>query len=257
MIDSTALLARCAPGADANTKKKVGHITPSTNTTVEPLTTLLALLAGGTVSQHFSRTSVRRLALDDEAQNQFDVEPMLAAARLLAEAPLDAIAWNGTSGGWLGFAHDASIVAAIEAETTIRATTTTLAMVEIYRRYGWTKIGIVCPYTDDVLTAMVREYELHGLSVVATSNLGLESNLDMGNASMPAIREQLIAVAAADPDCIAVICTNLSAIQLTAAFEDEFGIPIVDSVAATFVELARLCDLDVHIAGMGRLLSGR
>jgi maleate cis-trans isomerase len=53
-----------------------------------------------------------------------------------------------------------------------------------------------------------------------------------------------------------VICTNLSAIQLIPAFEAEFGIPVVDSIAATFVETARLCDRDVRVSGLGRLLSG-
>jgi maleate isomerase len=256
MPESSALLARCSPAASAQAKRKVGHITPSTNTTVEPLTTLLGLLAGGAVSQHFSRISVRRLALDGEAQGQFDVQPMLAAARLLAEAPLDAFAGHGTSGGWLGLDHDAAIVAAIESETKIRATTTTLAMIETYRRNGWTRIAIACPYTDDVLAAMVREYERHGFTVVATANLGLEANVDMGNASLAAIYGQLVALARAKPDCIAVICTNLSAIQVTAEFEAQFSIPVVDSVAATFVELARMCELDINIGGVGRLLGG-
>jgi maleate isomerase len=255
-MNGTALLARCAPAADAQTIKKVGHITPSTNTTVEPLTTLLGLLAGGEISQHFSRISVQRLALDHEAEGQFEVDRMLAAARLLGEAPLDVIAWNGTSGGWLGLDHDLALVRAIEAETGIRATTTTLAMVETYRRHGWTRIGLVCPYTDDVTAAIVAEYGRQGLTVVATSNLGLVSNVDMGNARSASIRDQLVAVAAAKPDCIAVICTNLSAIQLTPAFEAEFGIPIVDSIAATFVEASNLCGIDVHIDALGRVLSG-
>jgi maleate isomerase len=255
--ESAALLQRCAPSTDARTIKKAGHITPSTNTTVEPLTTLLSLLDGGAVSQHFSRLSVQRLALDGEAEAQFETKRMLAAAQLLAEAPLGAIAWNGTSGGWLGRDHDVAIVDAIEAATKIRATTTTLAMYEIYRRFGWTRIGIACPYTDDVTAAIVEEYERQGFTIAATANLGLESNLDMGNAQAADIWNQLGAVATTGPDCIAVICTNLSAVQMTPAFEAQFGIPIVDSVAATFVEVSRLCGRDVQIEGLGRLLSGR
>ncbi len=257
MTDIAALIDLCAPAADAHAIRKVGHITPSTNTTVEPLTTALGLLAGHRVSQHFSRISVRRLALDGEAEGQFEADRMLAAARLLAEAPLDVIAWNGTSGGWLGLDHDRTIVNAIEAETTVRATTTTLAMYEIYRRNGWTKIGVVCPYTDDVMAAIAVEYGRRGLTVVSSNNLGLESNIDMGHAPASVIRNQVMAVAAAKPDCIAVICTNLSAIPFTAAFEDEFGIPVVDSIVATFVEVSRLCGCEVQIDGLGRLLSGR
>jgi maleate isomerase len=256
MMNATALISRCAPAADAQTIKKIGHITPSTNTTVEPLTTLLGILANGAISQHFSRISVQRLALDDEAQDQFEADRMVAAARLLGEAPLDVIAWNGTSGGWLGLEHDLAIVQAIESATNVRATTTTIAMFDTYRRHGWTKIGLVCPYMDNVTAAIAAEYERQGFTVVAISNLGLESNLDMGNASAASIREQLVAVAAAKPDCIAVICTNLSAISLSAEFEAAFGIPIVDSIAATFVEAARMCGADASVAGLGLVLSG-
>jgi maleate isomerase len=199
---------------------------------------------------------VQRLALDDAAGGQFQVEPMLAAPRLLAEAPLDAIAWNGTSGGWLGFDHDQAIVAAIEAETGIRAMTTTLAMNAIYRRAGWNRIAVVCPYTDDVTREIVAEYARHDLTVVATSNLGLVANIDMGNAAEATIREQLVSVATAKPDCIAVICTNRSAVTFTDALEREFGIPVVDSIAATFTEASRLCGIDVRIDGLGQLLSG-
>ena len=256
MTNDAGLISRCAPAVDARTIRKAGHITPSSNTTAEPLTTLLGLLAGGALSHHFARVSVQRLALDAQSRGQFRLEPMLAAARLLGEAPLDVIAWNGTAGSWLGRDHDTAIVKAIEAETGVPATTTTLAMFEIYRRYGWTKIGVVCPYVDDVSAAIATEYGRCGLTVVASANLGLESNHDMGNVSAAAIRKQLVDVARAKPDCIAVICTNVSAIPLTAAFEAEFGIPIVDSIAATFVEVTRLAGVDARIAGFGQLLAG-
>jgi maleate isomerase len=139
---------------------------------------------------------------------------------------------------------------------TIRATTSTLAMYETYRRHGWTNVGVVCPYTDDLTAAIVAEYARCGFPVAATANLGLTSNIDMGNVPASVIREQLAAVAAAKPDCIAVICTNLSAIPFTAAFEDAYGIPIVDSIAATFVEVSRLCGIDVRLDGLGCVLGG-
>jgi maleate isomerase len=250
------LAATCAPAMDAHRIKKVGHITPSTNTTMEPLTTLLGALSGGGISQHFSRVSVRRLALDDEAASQFELERMLAAARILGEAPLDAIVWNGTAGSWRGRAFDTQLVAAIEAETGIRATTSTLAIYDTFRRHGWTRIGLAVPYNDGITDAIVREYATHGFEVVATANLGLESNIDFGNTPAATIRELLVAAAAGAPDCIAVVCTNVPAITLAAEFEAAYGIPIVDSIAVTFLEAARLCGLDPRVAGFGRVLAG-
>jgi maleate isomerase len=256
MHASADLLATCAPAMDAHRIKKIGHITPSTNTTMEPLTTLLGALAGGGISQHFSRVSVQRLALDAEAAAQFELERMLAAARILGEAPLDVIAWNGTAGSWRGRGYDTELVAAIEAETGIRAITSTLAIYETFRRHRWTRIGLAVPYNDDITAAIVREYASQGFEVIATAHLGLESNIDFGNVSAATIRDLLVAAAAGAPDCIAVVCTNVPAITLAAEFEAAYGIPIVDSIAVTFLECARICGLDPRIAGFGSVLAG-
>ena len=81
---------------------RLGMLTPSSNTTLEPVTT--AMLAGlPQVSAHFSRFRVTEIALTGDALAQFDDRPILAAAELLAHAKVDVIAWNGTSSAWLGF----------------------------------------------------------------------------------------------------------------------------------------------------------
>jgi maleate isomerase len=99
---------------------RLGMLTPSSNTTLEPVTT--AMLAPLTsVSLHFSRFRVTDIALTGDALAQFDDRPILAAADLLAHARVDVIAWNGTSSGWLGFDADRRLCERIEAATGIRA----------------------------------------------------------------------------------------------------------------------------------------
>src|SRR5207248_1604339 len=109
----------------------LGILTPSSNTRLEPLTAqLVATLPG--VSAHFSRFRVLDVGLS--AASQFDREPILAAAELLADAQVDSITWSGTSGGWRGIADDEALCAAITARTGIPATTSTLALLEALRR---------------------------------------------------------------------------------------------------------------------------
>ncbi|HBO78304.1 MAG TPA: Asp/Glu/hydantoin racemase, partial [Cupriavidus sp.] len=84
---------------------RLGMLTPSSNTALEPITS--AMVSGlPNVSAHFSRFTVTEISLRDQALGQFDLEKILAAARLLADARVDVIAWNGTSSGWLGFDKD-------------------------------------------------------------------------------------------------------------------------------------------------------
>jgi maleate cis-trans isomerase len=76
-------------------------LTPSSNSVLEPVT--CAMLAGAPgITAHFSRFRVTEIALDAQALNQFDPSNMLPAADLLADAKVDAMAWNGTSASWLG-----------------------------------------------------------------------------------------------------------------------------------------------------------
>ncbi len=88
---------------------------PSSNVAIEPLTYALEAAAGGHASHHFGRVSVTRVADDPATERQFALETMLASAALLAEAPLDAIVWNGTSASWRGIERDRELVAALTA----------------------------------------------------------------------------------------------------------------------------------------------
>ena len=93
---------------------RLGMLTPSSNTVLEPLTA--AMLADlPDTSAHFGRFRVLKISMEDDALSQFTNEPMLAAAELLADAQVQSICWNGTSSGWLGFDTDRTLIAEIEA----------------------------------------------------------------------------------------------------------------------------------------------
>src|SRR5258708_25340659 len=110
-------------------RKRLGMITPSSNSVLEPVTcAMMAKLAD--VSAHFSRFRVTEIALDQAALDQFDASVMLPAADLLADAKVDAIAWNGTSASWLGVDRDRSLCKAITARTGAAATTATPACLD-------------------------------------------------------------------------------------------------------------------------------
>jgi len=81
---------------------RLGFLTPSSNTVLEPLSTAMVAEMPG-VTLHFSRFRVIEIALSGAATAQFDDAAVLQAAALLADARVDAIAWSGTSASWLGF----------------------------------------------------------------------------------------------------------------------------------------------------------
>lgn len=233
----------------------VGMLTPSSNTSLEPVTARILTGAREPAAMHASRVPVTRIALDGAATTQFQVEPMVTAARLLADADVDVIVWNGTAGSWLGVDHDRTLVAAIEKATGIRATTSTFALLDACRAFGVTRLGLAVPYTTDVTERIAARYAEHGVDCVSTASLGLSKNTDFAAASEARIRRLIEDAAAGDVHAVAVVCTNVYAAPYVADLEARLGVPVFDSVTATLWHALRVGGAPSAIPGWGELMA--
>jgi maleate isomerase len=233
----------------------LGMLTPSSNTALEPLTS--AMVAGlPEVSAHFGRFRVTEISLGAQALGQFDTAPILAAARLLADARVDVIAWNGTSSGWLGFDADRRLCEDITKETGIPACTSVLALNEIMTLTGRKRFGLVTPYLDDVQQAIVANYRAEGYDCVAERHLGRRVNFEFSEVEPSLIADMAREVAAARPQCVTTFCTNLRAARLAMSLETELGIPVYDTVATAVWKALRIAGVDTtRVRGWGRLFS--
>ncbi len=234
---------------------RLGMLTPSSNTVLEPVTR--AMLADlPEVSAHFSRFSVTEIALSDNALGQFNLEPQLAAAQLLADAKVDVIAWNGTSAGWLGFEADQELCRQITAKTGIPATTSVLALTEQFRARGLTRFGLVTPYLPTVQERIIQNYAQEGFDCVAEQHLNLQDNFSFAEVSPDQLRAMVRQVATSQPQAITTFCTNLAAAPLVDELEQELGIPIFDTIAVVVWQSLRLVGVDpARVSGWGRLFS--
>ncbi|WFU69703.1 aspartate/glutamate racemase family protein [Bradyrhizobium sp. CB2312] len=234
-------------------RKRLGMITPSSNSVLEPVTS--AMLHGVTdVTAHFSRFRVTEIALDAAALSQFDASAMLPAADLLADAKVDAIAWNGTSASWLGIDRDRTLCEAITARTGKPATTSTLACIDAARALGAKRVGLVSPYTDDVQRRIADVWATEGIAPHAERHLGLRDNFSFGEVTPAAIAGMIRAVAAEGGDAAIVLCTNLDGAALAASLERELNIAVLDSVAVTLWRTLELAGGDTAaLAQWGRI----
>ena len=234
-------------------RTRLGMIAPSSNSVLEPVTyAMLADVPG--ISAHFSRFRVTEIALDPYALNQFDPSLMLPAADLLADAKVDAMAWNGTSASWLGIERDESLCEAIVARTGKPATTSTLACINAVRSSGVQRIGFVTPYTDDVQERIGRVWAGAGVACHAERHLGLRDNFSFGQVPPAEIAAMISAVAADGCDAVVVLCTNLEGAAVAAALERELNVLILDSVAVTLWRTMLLAGTDPRVlSGWGRV----
>lgn len=233
----------------------LGMLTPSSNTVLEPVTA--AMLSGlPEVTPHFSRFKVTEIALSASALAQFDDSEILRAAELLAHAKVNVIAWNGTSSGWLGFERDVRLCERIKQATGIEACTAMLALNEILERTGAKRIGFVTPYLDDVQARINANYQKSGYAIAAERHLGLQDNFSFSEVTTDQMRGMTREVAAAKPDAIAVVCTNMRAAPLAAELEAAHGIPIYDTVATTVWKSLKIAGVDTRrVTGWGRIFT--
>jgi maleate isomerase len=233
---------------------RLGVLTPSSNTALEPLTQ--ALIAGlPEVSVHFSRFSVTQIALSADALGQFQRERILDAARLLADAHVDVIGWSGTSAGWLGFETDVALCQAITEATAIPATTSVLALNKALQRFGIRRLGLVSPYLAEVQAKIVANYAALGIDASAESHLSLQDNFSFAEVDEATLDRQVAEVVAAGAEAITTFCTNLHAAHRAEPWERQHGVPVFDTVTTVLWDMLNMTGVDTRrLTGWGRLL---
>ncbi|MER1966575.1 aspartate/glutamate racemase family protein [Castellaniella sp. GW247-6E4] len=231
----------------------LGMLTPSSNTSLEPLTSAIVSELPG-VSAHFSRFTVTEISLEDRALGQFDDTKVLEAAKLLADARVDVIGWSGTAASWLGFDADEKLCRRITEATGIPATTSVLALNEILHKTGVETLGLISPYLKSVQDKIIENYGRAGIRIPAERHLGLHVNYSFAEVTEAQILEMAGEVAAQRPDAMTVMCTNLKGAQLAARIEEETGIPLYDSVSTVVWKSLLMAGFDVRaVKGWGSL----
>lgn len=235
--------------------KRIGVLTPSSNTALEPLTSAMVAGVPG-ISAHFSRFRVTEISMGDTSQNQFDEGTILEAAKLLADANVDVICWSGTSASWLGFERDRALCTRITEATGIPATTSVLALNELLATQGARTLGLVSPYVEDVQRRIVANYAGLDIECIAERHLDLTVNFSFAQVGPDSLRTMLREVAQKKPDAITVMCTNLHGAPLVDEMERELGIPIYDSVATVVWKAMKLAGVDPSkVKGWGGLFA--
>lgn len=236
------------------TVTRVGMLTPSSNTALEPETYRMLRGVEG-VSAHFSRLRVKKMTPEAESDRQFESAVMLEVARLLADATVDVLAWNGTAGSWLGPDRDRQLCGEIADATGIPATTSTLALLDACRVFEVSRLGLATPYVEELNDQIVRCYADEGVEVVASEWLGLTDNLDVGALAPDVIRDLVLRSARDGAEAVAVVCTNVAATSQVETLEDRLGVPVFDSIAATLWKCLDMVGSPVRPRGFGTLLA--
>lgn len=228
----------------------IGMLTPSSNTVLEPVTSIMLADAYPAITAHFARFRVKSISLDRDSRDQFEPAPVVAAAELLADANVDIVVWNGTSASWLGFERDEALCRAITERTGRPATSAILGLNHVLKRKAVRRLGLVTPYVSEIQQRIIANYQASGIEIVAERHLGIKDNFSFSESTEDCIAGLCRKVATAKPDAIAIVCTNMRGAFLAPSLEQELGLPILDSVAFTLWKA--LVELNAETNGLHR-----
>lgn len=232
----------------------IGTITPSSNIVVERVTAaVLADLQG--VSGHFTRIPVAgdKVHLSD----RHDIPTMVAAAKLLADAKLDVICWNGSKAGGIGFDADRELCARINDATGIKATTSILGIEAAFQRFKVRRFALVTPFPAEYQRKVVDVFAREGYTVAHEAHLDIYDNYEISQVPERRIADMVREAATGRPDAVLILCTNFPGAPVAAPLEAELSIPVIDSVSIGVWQSLREAGVETRPAARwGRIFAG-
>jgi maleate isomerase len=174
----------------------------------------------------------------------------------LADAGAAAIAFACTSASLLlGPGFDRELSSRLRSATGVHATTTATAVVEALSHLSARRISVGTPYDAEITERERAFLEAAGFEVRAIEGLGLELDRDIGALAFEDVGRLARRVHRANADAVFLSCTNLPALPILGALEEELGCPVVSSNAATIWHSLRLLGTSARATGLGTLLA--
>ncbi len=237
---------------DYGDRGRLGVLIPSGNAVAEP--ELRAMLPRG-LGMVVTRLELRGSSEAELLHMASGLEP---AARLLADARPDAIAFHCTAVSTFAPAMAGEIRRRIETATGVPALATADAILAALTALGARRVVLVTPYVEPVHAREIAFLEAGGFDLAGGSCLGVDSNAEMARIAPANIAGQArVAVASASAaDVCLISCTAIRSGVLVAALEAETGMPVVTSNTAMAWQAARALGLRDGVQGFGKVLAG-
>jgi maleate cis-trans isomerase len=225
-----------------------GVLIPSTNTTVE----IECRLLPAAYQAHFGRlmTSTPGRTFSPSRDEDIDYQ-----SRLLGTAKVALVILAQTSASVFADDYDEVTTRRMREGAGVPAMTSAQAVGRAVRALGTRRIAIVSPYSDEVnKRAGLYFASKHGLQAVALEGFGATDSYAIGQLGPENAREAFARIDRPEIEVLVVPGGNFPTMTSIAAWEREFGKPVVTTNQASFWAMLRFFGAGDRIAGSGRLL---
>ena len=237
-------------------RARLGLIVPPTNTANEAEWS--RVLPEG-VTLHTTRMPLHLHVSEPLTDEDPLARDLAAAAALLAQAGVSAIAYGCTAGSMIEPLDQ--LPALIERTTGIPGTTTAKALDDALNAIDAKRIAMISPYGETLEAREIAFLERQGFTIVSHRGLGIGEG---GAHEFTQIRTLgpavVVALARAamvnDVDAMLIACTDFGTLPVVETLEADLGIPIITSNQAQLWATLHAANVHEPIAGWGRLLDG-
>lgn len=183
------------------------------------------------------------------------VRDLEGPARLLADAAVQLILFNCTSAS-MAVGPDA-IKSRITGATGVPATTTIEGVMAALAATGARRLGLLTPYSEDVVEAETAFLGDSGYEVTMTGGRPCATPVEQGSLSPETWLDWAAPFASAPIDALLISCAGIRVAPVLEAIEERVGVPVVTSNQAVVWHCLKLLGIVERPQGFGAILAGR
>jgi maleate isomerase len=229
-------------------RRHFGVLVPSTNTTVEIEYTnyLPATLQFHTARLGKGSNTPFFPSKDDDVIYQ---------SKMLGDAKVEVVALAQTSASLFDDGYDAKVKAYMSQNAAVPGITSAEAIGEAVLALGMKRVGIVTPYSAQVIESAKRYYERkYGLQVLGMESLGATDSYAIAKFDANVAFEGMRRVDRPDIELLIVPGGNFPTLPWIAEWERVLGKPVITTNQAALWGALGVMKLNNPLPGLGRLL---
>jgi maleate cis-trans isomerase len=224
-----------------------GVLIPSTNTTVEMECRLLP----ATYQAHVGRLKSSGGSFSPSRDEDIEYQ-----SRLLGTAKVEMVILAQTSASLFAEDYDDVVTKRMSGAAGVPAITSAQAVGRAVRALGARRVAIVSPYSEAVNERAARYFETkHGLDTIALEGFGATDAYAIGKLGPQNARDAFALIDRPEIEVFVVPGGNFPTMSSVAAWEREFGKPVVTTNQASIWAMLRAFDSADRLPAFGRLLA--
>jgi len=224
-----------------------GMLVPSTNTTNEIEYCRLAPEL---------QVHTARLGKDGNSPFSASLDADVAyQAKLLGDARVEVIMLAQTSASLSADDYDAVTVRRMTEASGVPSLTSAQAIGRALHALKASRVAIATPYSEEVIGRARRYYESkYGIEVIASESLGADNAYAIGKMDAGVAEAAFRRIDRPNVDALVVPGGNFPTMDWIAAWERQFGKPVITTNQAALWAVLQTMKFDMPLPGKGRLL---